>query len=155
MSTKRIGDVSKSLGVSSQTIRNYLKLGDQYFSETASRQTGKRFTAEDVVTLRAIKSHLDNGLMYEDIPERLTPAVRVIDDGQSEPGYQQEPSKDTPEPTTDLAPRYEQTIAAQQQTIILQNDYIEHLKSENERLHNELDNVRLPWFRRWFGNSQK
>ena len=62
----------------------------------------------------------------------------------------------------------EQTIASQQQTIILQNDYIENLKTDKDRLlaendqlrteledirQRELDDVKRPWWSRLFGKK--
>ena len=150
---KRIKDVATQLECSTQTIRNYLKIGDQFFSERATAKTRKRFDDGDIRQLQTIKSLLDDGLTYDQIPDRLTPAPRVVDVGHEPDPNPEPPPEDAPPTTSALAKRYEQTIAAQQQTIVLQNDYIDHLKSENERLRSELDDARLPWWRRIFGNS--
>jgi len=163
---KRIKDVATELNVSSQTIRNYLRLGDQYFSEDATHPTRKRFNNSDIRQLQRIKQLLDTGLTYEDIPDELTPAARVIhnghDVGQEDTDTDQTPEDTPPEDTqktTDLAIQYEPIIAAQQQTIQTLNDHINTLKSDKDRLQhqvdqlqNKLDRERLPWWRRLFDN---
>jgi len=168
MPTKRMREVSEQLGVSSQTVRNYLKLGPEYFSERATHPSRKRFTAEDVVTLRVIRDHLANGLTYDDIPDRLTPAApRVIDHGQTIGREDHEPDPEPDQPTkrdqqqtTDLAIQYEPIIAAQQQTIMSKNEFIEELKTDKDRLQREVDQLKedldrskRPWWSRLFGNS--
>jgi len=66
MQTKRISEVSEQLGVSAQTIRNYLKIGSDFFSERATRKTGKRFTDSDIEQLQTVRDLLSDGLRYDD-----------------------------------------------------------------------------------------
>lgn len=165
--TKRIKDVSDQLSVSSQTIRNYLKLGPEFFSERATHPTRKRFDDDDIRQLLTIKQLLEDGHTYDQIPDQLSQAARIIDINydvdQVQPPEDTEtetPPEDTPPPPTDLAIQYEPIIAAQQQTIQTLNDHINTLKSdkdrlqsENDRLREDLDHSKRPWWSRLFGNS--
>jgi len=165
MQTKRISDVSKDLGVSSQTIRNYLKIGDKFFSPTATRKTRKLFTAEDIVQLRSIKSHLAEGVSYVDIPDYLMPAPQVVDTGKDTQEPEVTPEIETPK-TSAIERQYQQLLTAQQlghereikrieNEITSKNEFIDYLQRDNDRLRQDNTNLRLPWYRRLFGDRAK
>ena len=146
----KIGDVASSLGVSLQTIRNWLKVGGEFFSQNATKTTGKRFTPADIQQMQRIKSLLAEGLTFEDIPARLPAAPQVVDDIPKEQPDQQEPSNAL-QPTEyldQLMAILEQQRETYQETIGAKDETIQVLRSENERLRDELERSRLPWWKR-------
>ena len=148
MRNAKIGDVATDLDVSLQTVRNWLKLGDEYFSESATRPTGKRFTPSDIQQLQTIKSLLADGLTYEDIPTRLSPApqvVEILDDHQEPPTTNQDATSalQTLELMQYINDMLEQQQKTYNQTINAKDETIQVLKDEIERL-------RRPWWKRLF-----
>ena len=147
-SKMRIGDTAKMLGVTTATIRNWLSIGDEYFSESASRTTGKRFTPSDIQQLQTIKSLLADGLTYEDIPTRLSPApqvVEILDDHQEPPTTNQDATSalQTLELMQYINDMLDQQRETYNQTINAKDETIQVLKDEIERL-------RRPWWKRLF-----
>ena len=145
MRNTKIGDVATDLDVSLQTVRNWLKLGDEYFSESATRQTGKRFAPSDIQQLQTIKSLLADGLTYEDIPTRLSPApqvVEILDDHQEPPTTNQDATSALQliELTQYVIDQQKETF---QVTLDAKDETIQVLKDEIERL-------RRPWWKRLF-----
>ena len=141
----KIGDVAHGLEVSLQTVRNWLKMGDEYFSQNATKTTGKRFTPADIQQLQRIKSLLGEGLTFEDIPARLPAFPQVVD------------HQDPPEQTAAIQPTeyldqlmaiLDQQAQTYQVTISAKDETIQVLRSENERLRDELERSRLPWWKR-------
>ena len=150
----KIGDVAANLGVSLQTVRNWLKIGDEFFSENATRSTGKRFTPGDIQQLQRIQSLIADGLIYEDIPAKLKPSpqvVEVIEEAPQEPPGTPRNGANSIQ-TLDLMESIERLLEHQretyQETISAKDETIEVLKDENERLRRERDRARLPWWKR-------
>jgi DNA-binding transcriptional MerR regulator len=148
MQTKKISDVSAEIGISGQTIRNYLKRFGEFFTTAAARKTRKQFTDFDIDQLRKIKDLLADGLQYDDIPAYLTPAPQVVDDI----------TQDTAQPET-AAPRTSAIEKQYQAMVQLQQmGHEREIQAKDETiaiLQRQLDLARLPWWRRMFGQDSK
>ncbi len=139
----KIGQAAKILSVSTTTIRNYLKFGNQFFSESATRQKGKNITSWDLNQLEEIQRLLGEGVKFDQIPEHLAPIPDTIE--LEEPGFI------SPEPTQDNSALITQTLIDQihqvyQLTLDTKDAQIADLKAELER-------ERRPWFRKLFGSQ--
>ena len=148
-----IGQVADLLGVTRQTIHNWLKnIGYEFFSENATRVSGKRFPPDDIEQLRTIKGLLEMGKRYEQIPDLInTPQVfDVVDDIPKEQPDQQEPSNaiQLAEYFDQLLKMLEQQQQNHQVSISAKDETIQILKSENERLRQDLERARQPWWKR-------
>ena len=145
----RITEVAKQLGVTPNTIRTYLKHFSIFLSPSALRKTQKRFTQRDIHILGLVYNHLREGLTYDQVPPLLPSPAEVVDI----PEEPQEP----PGQTTALQPTeyldqlmaiLEQQRETYQETIGAKDETIQVLRSENERLRDELERSRLPWWKR-------
>jgi len=149
----RIGDTAAMLGVHPATVRNWLKLGDEFFSSNATKTTGKRFTPQDIEQLKRIQSLLDEGFRYEDIPARLpVPEVfEVIEDTPPEAPGPSQTNANAMQPTEYLE-RFQAILEQQHEThqeaIRAKDETIQVLKDENERLRADLERARRPWWKR-------
>jgi len=136
--TKRIGDVADILQVSTQTIRNWLRLGDDFFTEAATRQHGKRFAAADLDQLKRIQRLLSEGFILDQIKTMLPAAPQIVDILEDP----QPPATDHQPTNAPIEVFWSVTLAAKDETIAI-------LKEENQRLRDEIENLRKPWWRRW------
>ena len=150
----KIGDVADHLGVTLQTVRNWLKIGDVYFSHSATRTTGKRFTTSDITQFEAIKELRAGGLNIDEIASRLSPAPQLVEDvGDTSPEPPTTPQDATSAIQTLELMQYvnellEQQREAFQPTIDAKNELIRELRNDKNRLQDELNRLRLPWWQR-------
>jgi DNA-binding transcriptional MerR regulator len=87
----KIGMVAKSLNVSSATIRNWLDdIGPEFFTESATRSTGKNFQKWDMNQLHKIQQLKGEGISLKDIPQHLEPTPNILE--REEPETYQEPA---------------------------------------------------------------
>ena len=154
---KTPGEVSKPLlrrtpGLGSTTT----KFG-QFLSPGATTKTRKRFSPEDIRTLKTAKSLLDAGLTYSQVQERLenqTLTGEVLEDFQPGTEPQPEPSPEDFQPgdisaiqTREFYERFfKPALDAKDETIT-------ELKTDKERLQRQLNYERLPWFKKWFSDA--
>ena len=163
---KRPGQVAEKLKVSGMTLRNYVKAFEPFLSDYATRPTGRRFTAEDVQTLKHASSLLREGLTYNDVRNQLdqekTTGV-ILEDEYTEPEPEPEPETEPETPPTEDNQR-----SSSIQTIDLFTNVVEHLKEEHEtttkakdelihelktdkaELKAEVTWLRMPWYRKLF-----
>jgi len=170
------GKVSETLNVTDTTLRNYVKHFKKFLSPDATKRTGKRFSPEDVETLKTAKGLLDEGWTYEQVQERLEsqPVTGEVID-ESQPETEPQPDTSQEEPTPDEIPSAIQSIEFFSQVIeqltdehktalTAKDNHIEELKTDKERLIQEkeqerlekektqrqLNYERLPFYRQWF-----
>jgi len=156
---KRIGEVAERLEVSSQTIRNWLNLGEELYSEAAQRQYGKRFSPSDIEQLERVQSFLYEGYRLDQIKNMLPAAPQVVEIFEDQPPPSQQDSSQSRElQTPAIMEQFLQLINQQAEEHQRElerlerstNRTIEVLESENQRLREELERARLPWWRRLF-----
>ena len=170
---KRPGQVAEKLKVSGMTLRNYVKAFEPFLSDYATRPTGRRFTAEDVQTLKHASSLLREGLTYNDVRNQLdqekTTGV-ILEDEYTEPEPEPEPETEPETPPTEdnqrsssiqtidfftnvvehLKEEHATTTKAQDEFIQeLKTDKAE-LKADNEYKDQLINYERQPFFRKWF-----
>ena len=151
---KTPGEVSKTLGVTGATLRNYTKQFTQFLSPDATTRTRKRFNPEDIETLRTAKSLLNAGLTYGQVWQRLETQPlegEVLEDFQPKPEPQPEPSSEDFQPNDISAIQtrefYERFFKP---ALDAKDETITELKTDKERLQRQLNYANLPWFRKWF-----
>ena len=136
------GQLSKTLGITTATLRNYVQHFGQYLSDGAKKKTRKRFTPEDVQLLHYAKSLLDNGNTYQetlDLLETQPIEGEILEDFQP---FEQDPEP-APIPETSAiqtAEFYEQFVKPM---IDAKDETIEILRKENAWL-------RTPWYKKIF-----
>jgi len=146
----KIGQAAKILSVSTTTIRNYLKFGDQYFSESATRQKGKNISSWDLNQLEEIQRLLGGGVKFDQIPGHVAPIPETIQ--LEEPEFiSPEPAQEnsaliTPNLIEQIHQVYQLTLEAKDAQITDKDARIAELKAELER-------ERRPWFRKLFGSQ--
>jgi DNA-binding transcriptional MerR regulator len=143
----KIGQAAKILSVSTTTIRNYLKFGNQYFSESATRQKGKNISSWDLNQLEEIQHLLGEGVKFDQIPEHLAPIPDTI--------QLDEPVFISPEPAQDnsalITPSLiEQIHQVYQLTLDAKDAQLAELKADKDRLQTELDRRNTPWWKKLF-----
>ena len=151
---KRPGEIAKTLNVTTATLRNYAKKFAPFLSKDATGETNRRYTPEDVETLKLASSLLRDGLTYEQVRSQLQerPVTgEVIEDETTGP----EPPEDTPPEDTEPEPAVSmQTLEFfekfVQPALSAKDETIEILQRDKERLLRENAWLRLPWYRRLF-----
>jgi len=153
---KRIGEVADILKVSLQTVRNWLNLGEEFFTEAATRQHGKRFTAADLDQLKRIQNLLSEGFKLDQIKTMLPAAPQIVDVIEDPPPRatdQQPTSQVNALETIDIFEQVQQLLKQQQEnhqvTINAKDETIAVLQDENERLRDEVERLKRPWWKRW------
>lgn len=157
----KIGQAAKILSVSTTTIRNYLKFGNQYFSESATRQKGKNISSWDLNQLEEIQRLLGEGVKFDQVPQHLAPIPDTIE--------LEEPEFISPEPTQEssaLITRnlidqihqvYKLTLDAKDAQITANAAQLAEQKTASDariaELKAELERERRPWFKKLFGSD--
>ena len=165
---KTPGEVSQTLGVTTATLRNYVKKFGQFLSPDATRETSKRFSPDDIETLKTARSFLHAGMTYKWVQEHLeNQAVtgEVLEDFQPETDPQPEPSSEDFQPndisaiqTREFYERFfKPALDAKDETIselktdkerLIQEKEQERL--EKEKAQRQLNYKNLPFYRQWF-----
>lgn len=145
--TRKPGEIAKMLGITTATVRNYVKEFREFLSPAATAETNRRFTPEDIKVLRVASELLREGFNYPEVRERLNerlPMEGEIFEGEPEP--ETPPPPETPQSILPLEffSQFVEQLNAQHQA------HLETLKEENERLRAELNYARLPFFVKWF-----
>jgi len=142
----RIGETAKLLGVSTGTIRNYLKLGNQYFSPDALRKKGKNFYSWDIDQLQEIRRNLANGVSFDEVHNKLTPIPDMIELEEPEPYIPVPDSRDSAIELRTIQEQFrkerEEIKAAYERTLSAKDEYIAELKADKKRLQAELDRIK-------------
>jgi len=143
----KIGQAAKILSVSTTTIRNYLKFGNQYFSESATRKKGKNISSWDLNQLEDIQRLLGEGVKFDQIPEHLAPIPDTIE--------LEEPEFITSEPAQDSSALITQNLIDQihqvyQLTLDAKDAQLAELKADKDRLQAELDRRNTPFWQKLF-----
>ena len=141
----RISEAAREIGVTSATVRNYLREFSPYFSEESKHQTRKRFSSQDVATLIEITRLSREGYTWSEIPDRLPSPGEIAEELPPPPQYQaneQENALDV------LRDQNEQIKILMDITIKSKDETIDVLKQENDRLRGELERLSKPWWRR-------
>lgn len=150
------GAIAKTLGVSTATVRNYVHEFQKFLSPAATSDTNRRFTEKDVQVLRLVRSMLNEGESYEQVRQYLEtlPLEGDVFEGDVFEGFEQEqPFQEVPsaiQPLEFFTKFVEQLTEEHKSTIQAKDETIENLKADKERLQEEIDWLRLPWFIRWF-----
>lgn len=141
------GQLSKSLDITTATLRNYVKHFGQFLSPDAQRKSRKRFNPDDVQTLRYAKSLLDDGLTYAETLDQLESQPlegEVLDDL---PPIDLPPATEIPSSAIQTKEFYDQFFKP---ALDAKDETISELKEDKDRLQRQLNYERLPWFRRVF-----
>lgn len=150
-----IGEVAKLLDITPTSTRNYVHaLGSNFLSPGALKPNGKRFTPEDVSTLRKFRLLLTEGYSYHDAIERLpvTPEI-VAEPDRTEPETEEKQNSSAIQ-TIEMFERFQELMKLQQEqfqeTVHAKDETISILQEENERLRLENDRLKLPWWKKLF-----
>ena len=141
------GEIAKTLGVSTVTVRNYVREFQQFLSAGATGDTNRRFTPEDVRTLKVASTLLRDGFTYEQVRSQLEEHLPMEGDIlDTEEPHQEEPHQETPSAIQPLEffTRFVDALRQEHQA------HVDTLKAENARLQAEVDWLRQPFFVRWF-----
>ena len=151
------GEISKTLGITTATLRNYVKHFGQHLSPDAARKTRKRFTADDLQTLKVAKTLLDDGLTYDQVSEQLEilrAQCEVIDDFQPENQPEDIPQEEETPSAIQSIEFFSQIIdqlTEEHKTALQAKDsHIESLEKNQDRLQKEISWLRLPWYKKLF-----
>lgn len=154
---KTAGELSKTLGITTATIRNYVSKFGQFLSPDATRKTRKRFSPEDVQILMAAKSLLNDGLTYDQVVNQLENQPlegEVIDDLPPETQPEDIPAADEIPSAIQSIEFFSQVIdqlTEQHKSVISAKDEtITGLKKDKDRLQMEISWLRLPWYKKLF-----
>ena len=142
----KIGQVSKALDVSTQTIRNWLRTAPDQFSSEAVQKTNKQFTPQDIAVLQNIQRLVSEGVKYKDVTDQLPPIPEIVDSFEPDQDQSQEQNALQPIEFFDhfkimleqIQHEHEITLASKDQTIAT-------LQAENDWL-------KRPFWRKWFGS---
>jgi len=144
----KIGAAAKKLGVSTVTIRNYIKyVGPEYFTETATRQKSKNFLQWDLDQLAEIQRLISDGVPLDDLKHRLEPIPDFVEMVEPEPV---EPSQDSALLTPNLIDQIHQVY---QITLDAKDQQISELKADKLRLQADLDRKNRSWIDQLFGRD--
>jgi DNA-binding transcriptional MerR regulator len=146
----KIGQASQALAVSSTTIRNYLRIGDEFYSESATRKKGKNITSWDLNQLMEVQRFLGEGVKFSEIHEHLEPIPDQIDLDEPEFIQEKQPQDTSALLTPDLI---EQIHQVYQITLIAKDDQITELRADKLRLQAELTRERRPWYQKLLGRD--
>jgi len=161
---KTITQTAELFGVTRATIRNRVKRFGEFLSITATRKNGKRFNHDDIRVLHLIHDMKNTGMREPEIllelPEAIERDKRLADveildndipqDTPQEP-QEQPQSIQTVDLMQDVMRLLEQQENTFQQVISSKDEMIQELKADKEKLQNQLDDARRPWWRKLFG----
>jgi len=165
----KIGEAAKSLGVTTQTIRNYLKIDPRLLTSEATQEKNKRFSDKDIYILAKIKKLVDKGVKYKDIPAELLKEPIIVEYPDpdepplTEPEIMDEPPVDEPEfeyKSTSIAPieffenLFNEITTGHKREIDAKNQYIESLESDKAKLESRVEELEhklyTPWWQKIF-----
>ena len=158
------GKLADELGVTGATLRNYVSHFGPFLSDQAKRKTRKRFSPEDVNTLKYAKSLLDDGLTYDQAADELEtsqPLVgEVIDDEIPAPDPEPEiPPDDTQDQQYGLQlvefldmlnKEHKTALEAKDEVIAAKEDQISELRQDKERQQKRIDQLEQERSRSWW-----
>ena len=142
-----IGEIARILDTTTATIRNRIKKFGPYLSPSARKRTGKRFTRQDLETLRTIQGYIEGGLSLDEIPEHLTLTPEIVH------GQDEIPTFEDWQPTNESAISLPQVMDFVQQALDNQADQhqreIDALNRLIEKLETDLETARKPFWQFW------
>ena len=142
----KIGEVSRSLDVSTQTVRNYLRLAPDQFSGEAVRKSNKQFTPQDIAVLQEIKYLVSEGVKYKNVADQLPLIPEIVENIGPEPDQPQEQYALQPVEFFDhFKIMLEQMQLEHGITISAKDQTIATLQAENDWL-------KRPFWQKWFGS---
>jgi DNA-binding transcriptional MerR regulator len=158
---KTSGEVAALLDVSTATIRNYVDRFGEYLSDPAKRSRGKRFSEDDIKILQKIAHLLRQGLRYAEVKEvfesePIEGEILEADDFEPipEPEPEPEPEPQQSDQRGDIAPLeffdslVDQLTDQHKREIEAKDDLIRELRSDKQRLQEQLDQLKKPWWQR-------
>lgn len=154
-----IGAAAQVLGVTTATVRNWVKFYGSHLSPDATRRTGKRFTPEDIDTLRRVQQLLASGSTFEQVVEMLPAEGEIYTEPlpeDTETPFQPEPAQLAIVP---IIERFQQLLETQAEnhraTVQAKDELIQELRRDKERLQAEVNRLNEPWFLRLFRNRKR
>ena len=142
----KIGQVSKALDVSTQTIRNWLKLAPDQFSSEAVQKSNKQFTPQDIAVLQNIQRLVSEGVKYKNVVDQLPPIPEIVDSFEPDPDQPQEQYALQPLEFFDhFKIMLEQIQHEHEITLASKDETIATLQAENDWL-------KRPFWLKWFGS---